>query len=280
MKKIILCVISLFIFPNWCLAVGEPPEGSSTPLVYSPVQIKLIQPKIVKFSPTRSVTGYSKYLSDIESHMPAGHQYRDSDKGTWAHETTHGINSRIRSAYANSGKKLNGFYILDNNAVLIEEPPLTLSTVARYVPTSLRGDVYKLYMVEQRQYWENEPLYVLDEWTAYTNGVIVRSLEYKLSPQGSGQYMLELMAYSFSLCMAVEAKNRQIPGSYDDRQLKAFVMWHAKRSMYVYKLLQSNSKTVRLGQKAYLRKFQKAENLTKFIRWYCGKEWTKRILGF
>ena len=60
-------------------------------------------------APMRQVNIEPKELADIESRMPAGHIDRDSDLVTWAHETTHGINSRCR-VWAGSG--MNAFYCL------------------------------------------------------------------------------------------------------------------------------------------------------------------------
>ena len=84
-----------------------------------------------------------KVLADIESKMPVGHQYKNSDKITWGHETTHGINSRVRNFYHTAGNIRNAFYCLDGKALLLSEPKgLFLHDVARKIPKSLRGKIY------------------------------------------------------------------------------------------------------------------------------------------
>jgi hypothetical protein len=128
-----------------------------------------IEPIWTEYAAQRNITDLGKVLSDIEGHMPAGHIYKDSDKITWAHETTHGINSHLRQKFSN-GQKMNGFYCLNNKAAMILEPPTTISKVAGLVPSSLRGGVYNLYLVSQASSWNDTPLYIFDEWIAYTNG--------------------------------------------------------------------------------------------------------------
>lgn len=116
-------------------------------------------------------SGIPGHLGDIENRMPPGHIYRDSDKITWGHETTHGINARLRNQYARP--RGNAFYVLGNRAALIQEPPTTLTRVADAVPGYMRGRIYDLYLVNSRQWWDGEPLYMVDEWVAYCNGSAV-----------------------------------------------------------------------------------------------------------
>jgi hypothetical protein len=122
----------------------------------------------LKLEPSRKPTE-SGILGDVDCHLPAGHIYRDNDKVTWAHETTHGINARIR----NENRVSNGYYCLFNRAFSIDSPRITLRQIADATPAKLRsGKTYKLYLVQQQRYWNDTPLYVLDELTAYTNGAL------------------------------------------------------------------------------------------------------------
>ncbi|RDJ35436.1 MAG: hypothetical protein DWQ19_11510 [Crenarchaeota archaeon] len=252
-----------------------------------------IEPEWVNYPPLREVTNLGKVLSDIESHMPAGHIYRDSDKITWAHETTHGINSNLRQKYSRSyggrdvwgrsawkeidGKpvfhngRINGFYCLDNKAAIIEEPPTTMQAAAALVPQSLRGPVYNLYMVQQARSWGDTPLYIFDEWSAYQNGSACRAdLEIQERSETVSQ-MLEFDVYALALAMAVK---KQAP-NYDDSQFKRFLMWSLDRSFKLYK---GESRA-----QSYLQAWKTspdAEDLRQFTREYCGQEWTKKVLGF
>ena len=126
------------------------------------------EPRFVLIQPTYSVSGHGAVLDDLESRMPAQHPYRDRDRITWAHETTHGLNSYIRNRL---GPRKQSLYVLEGRCVVLDEPShIRLGDVARAVPQSERGQVYNLYLVQQQRDWDDTPTYVLDEWIAYVNG--------------------------------------------------------------------------------------------------------------
>jgi len=129
--------------------------------------------EVVAIPATRH-SGYRGVLGELEDRMPVSHQYRDADKGTWAHETTHGLNSRIRCAH---GGDVNAAYLYGGHAIILPEPNFTLADVANATPQEWRGPVFGLYLVQSRGDWNNEPLYILDELSAYVNGSVAR-LEY------------------------------------------------------------------------------------------------------
>lgn len=135
-------------------------------------------------------------LGSIESRMPRGHIYRDSDKVTWGHETTHGMNSRIRNKYNTP----NAFYCLNDQAYIIKSPPLTLGQIARQVPRNWRGGIYSLYMVQQQRGWNNDPLYVIEEFVAYFNGAVV-GLECGMQARAQESYAYALEMYGYVLVM-------------------------------------------------------------------------------
>jgi len=126
--------------------------------------------EVVAIPATRH-SGHQGVLGELEDRMPAQHQYRDADKGTWAHETTHGLNSRIRCAH---GGHVNAAYLYGGYALILPEPSFTLADVAAATPQEWRGPVFGLYLVQQRGDWNNEPLYLLDELSAYVNGSVAR----------------------------------------------------------------------------------------------------------
>jgi len=224
-------------------------------------------------------------LADIESHMPAGHIYKDNDLITWGHETTHGINSHLRMKFQRGGygwdgkqwlitqqARINGFYVLENRAAIINEPNTTIRAAAALVPRTLRSGVYNLYMVQQAGQWNDTPLYVFDEWVAYTNGSAVR-LNLKITSRGETVlYMLEFNNYAIAVAMACKTENQQF---------KKFLMWHLERTMELYRqnlLLGDVSQAT-----AYLEKTKTspdAEELRAFARQYFGTEWTQRVLGY
>lgn len=274
-------------------------ERPNQPLVVDPEPLKpeikpeppkRVEPVFINWPKVRSVDGnLGKVLGDIEAHMPAGHIYKDSDKITWGHETTHGINSNIRNrnqkwvvAYTKpffffrkkylvkSAERVNGFYCLEDRAAVIIEPPTTIRAAAAKVPQSLRGGVYQLYLVQQAGGWNDTPLYIFDEWVAYTNGSEVRKDLGITSRAETVTYMMEFNVYAMSLAMVVKEK-----GGYDDTQFKAFLMWNIERSVRIY-----NSEVEATAYLNKLRNNSDAENLRSFARSYFGAEWCKEIIGF
>lgn len=267
---------------------STPSTADAENIVVPDIQEPSVEPIWTNYPPIRSVNNLGKVLSDIEGHMPAGHIYRDSDKITWAHETSHGIHSQLRQKYSRRqvyfrrlrkvflirfpNERINGFYCLDNKAVIINEPNTTISAAARLVPNSLRGKVYNLYMVQQAASWGSTPLYIFDEWVSYTNGSACR-LDLKIrSRSETVSYMLEFNVYAISLAMACKT---------EDTQFKNFLMWHLERTMDLYK----ESKA--LGENPYadeylakMRTGSDANQFREFSRNYFGGKWTKRILGF
>ena len=156
-------------------------------------------PKWVTELPIRTINRkeLGPTLEDIESHMPRFHQYRDSDKVTWAHETTHGLNSLLR----NEGIVASALYMLDNNSFLLDiHPKTTLQRISEL--TKYKGNVYNLYLIQQQGGWNNNPLYVLDEWVAYINGSHT-GVELNLNRGESLEYALEFNFYANALLYAV-----------------------------------------------------------------------------
>jgi len=117
----------------------------------------------------RYASNYSGVLGEVEERMPAQHIYRDTDKITHVHETTHGLNSRLRVKYGG-----NCAYIVNTGGlfIMLQEPSVTLTQIAARVPSQLRDNIYQLYLVEQCQHWNEQPLYVLDEFSSYYNGTV------------------------------------------------------------------------------------------------------------
>lgn len=142
-------------------------------------------------------------LGDIESRMPRGHIYQfPDDLITWAHETTHGLNSKIRNDNRPPGIKTNAFYLLDGKGLVMIEPPgLRLSDVAPLIPRNLRGRIYQLYMIDQQRWWNNEPLYMWDEWVAYMNGTFTRTDLGIESRAETVEYMWEMAVYGSYVAM-------------------------------------------------------------------------------
>lgn len=257
--------------------VLPPPTQPQTPqnpqITPPPPEQPKVVVDIIRWPAVRQVNpdGIGKVLADIDSHMPAGHQYRDSNKITWAHETTHGINANIRNKHFQSGRKVNAFYVLEDRAIVVEEPKTTIGKVAQNVPASWKGTCFNLYLVKQRSGWDNEPLYLCDEWVAYTNGAACRK-DLQMQDQASEiEFTCEFTGYVLTLAYTV----KQNCPDYDDRQFKAFVMWSCERTMQIYANEEGANKRLNA-----IRTSPDGEAIRQFARQYFGQEWCRQALGF
>jgi hypothetical protein len=162
------------------------------------------------------------------------------DRPTMAHETTHFIHSYLRNKYTHAlGRRVNGFYVGRDRAVILDEPAVRKSAVADFVPASLRGDRFEHYVIGQKD-WDDTPLYLFDEWVAYVNDATVAiedAAASKEKPDGSRNNgvhsCVEFVVYATALAMAVEKHD---PAYFArNQQFKRFLCWHLKRSMETYR---------------------------------------------
>ncbi len=193
-------------------------------------------------------------VADIESQLWVGHPYADDDKVSHVHEGTHGINSRIRRLH-----RRPGFYLLNGKALLLDkEPEGTLAGVAKAVPPSVRGSVYNLYLVEMRGDWNEQPSFLMDELTCYTNGAIARKELGIKNRKETIQYAAELIVYTS--CIAYASGDNDI-------QLKETLRYLIERAN-------------RLGAREYLNLSDPdCDEYIQFLRRYFGPLWTLRNFG-
>lgn len=150
-------------------------------------------------------------IEDIESHTLPYYNilgkiviYRNPhDIVNSVHEQTHRINSDIRNKY----KVACGFYLFKNKGFIIKEhPKFTLERIANQVSLENRGIAFEQYLVKQRQYWNNDPLYILDECVAYLNGTYVGiETNNKHRAQDSFYRCLDLYYYG-TICADISKK--------------------------------------------------------------------------
>jgi hypothetical protein len=206
------------------------------------------QPGFVAVLPVRSFFDrrQGRLGSTIQSLLPAGHAYNQPGESAvnWAHESTHAVNSRVQGALVRETKQ-NGWAAmlvqgpkskvespqlatLDFRLAtfICRQPRLRLRDVAAAVPTDERGPVYGLYLLRQQSQWDECPLYVLDEWSAYLNGTTV-GLEIGRPEAASLEQALEFQFYAAALLRAIA----RLDPNYSDRDaLSAFVAGQVLRA--------------------------------------------------
>lgn len=267
---------------------GGSPSGSSTS-TGSGGSSGLPTPQVdwITWTPQQSRSGnaWGTALTDIANHLPSsyGSTYDDSDLVTFGHETSHGIHAHLRNYENDTGARANAFYVLGDQAALVEEPDIRKSDMIPYVPASLRDFRFGTY-VSGASSWDDTPLYIWDEWNAYVNGAEVgvgRVQEGKWNEgwrDQSGNF--EFVVYAMALAHAVS----ELDPSYfaDYAQFREFLMWNTERAMALFEQHQSMSEFQSDSVASYYAAFQTAsdaEPLRQFIRDTFGDAWAAQILG-
>lgn len=182
------------------------------------------EPEFSFLEPLRKVnSALPPSLQDIESRLPPNHGMRDADLVTWAHEGTHGIDSK------HSRDPVRAFYVLDGRMAKFRHPRLTITEIAAAVPPKLRGDIYRHYLDTQTKWWNEQPLYIMHEWVAYTNGSQVRK-ELGWAKRGeTEEHMAEMGVYVSTLVSLTATKDP----TYDLGPLVAFIRWNVARGRLI-----------------------------------------------
>jgi hypothetical protein len=232
-------------------------------------------PQFIEYKPQR-YDPHQDFFGDILSHLRPedGNHYAVQDPIVYAHEATHGINANLRNSYRVGA----AFYVGNNKAALMAQPRCRLSHVAQMIPPALRKDGYQTYFVEMRRHWDDSPLYVVEEWDAYTNDSTVALTTHQIGKRNDVHKLLEFSVYAV---YAVGAAQHYDP-SYDCRPLISFVGWNEDRAMALYRAGQQ-SPTWNWDNGQYLRFVQTspaAADLRRFCVRTWGAEWSRRVFGF
>ena len=162
------------------------------------------------------------------------------------------------------------------------------SEVAPYVPTSLRESRYDMYVDNRESWamaWDDRPLYLVDEWVAYTNGsaVGVDQVNHGLWSGGWRDGMMgtiEFTVYAFALAHAVSEKDPAYWAS--NTQFRAFMAWQAERAMSTYREGADMGSFRWDKQDAYYQRFLEspdAEGLRSFIRQTWGDAFFEQVIA-
>lgn len=143
------------------------------------------------------------------------------------HEDCHYLNSEVRQQYGGTGN-INAAYIGNGCAAIFFEPNIKLSHIAVNVPRNLRGSCYNLYLLKQQKYWNNEPLYVLDEWSAYMARERIK--QYRDTSQSHNLYCIaQFMVYSYVLTDVIRERDKNYK---EIEELEDFVRYMTRWTLY------------------------------------------------
>jgi hypothetical protein len=271
--------------------------SSELPIIVPPQPQPIIPPAPVKpkpgskvewidFQPIKNLSDndWGDYLTDIENHLhpSMGTQYRVGDKPTWAHEITHGIHSWLNNNMQ-KGREHYFLYVGHNKATKIKQPKFKISDVAKIIPTSLQKTRYNLYLKKQQGDWNNEPVYLWDEWVAYCNGAecgieLVSKGIYRPNKNDSCWGILEFNVYAAYVVMAQEKHD---PG-YDNKHMLEFLAWNMERGMRLYHESQQFP-VYNWDNNQYLTHLQTstdAREFREFVKKNYGDDWSKEVFGF
>ena len=164
-------------------------------------------------------------LADVLCRLPDPEYWRDQtdpfDLVTWTHEGTHGACVRLPRRPG-----CHSIYCLEGRSVTIRHPRLTIGQVAAAIPVEERGQIFQLYMVDQRRDWDREPIYLVEEWTAYIHGTFARRQLGLVERQETERHAAEMERY----CRAILALAARVDPDYPDAaKLAAFIEWNAAR---------------------------------------------------
>ncbi len=219
MKKIIF---SLFIINFLGISYAGKKHKNVPP-------VKIITPTFVEVDLVAERIKDNSFFADVINHCNDPSLNFDCFK-TNCHESIHSINADLRNFYSNKlQKKMNGFYVGGGKAVIIEEPNVKKSKIAEFIPKKLRFNRYPVY-IEGMESMEDTPLYIFDEWVAYTGGSKAAFVDEFWSDSVFGN--LEFSVFASALAMTVE--------KYDpvywktNHQFRNFIIWQLEQSYIVF----------------------------------------------
>lgn len=232
------------------------------------------EPKFINVPVSLSRMNENSKLADIVNRCGNGRNGPSLGDGraTDGHESTHMLQANLRNS---NGGRVNAFYMMDGRAVIVKEPGIRKSYVARFIPDSLREHRYGTYVSGQTA-WDGEPLYLADEWSAYINGCIVA-----LDDATSGRHRetsdeacgpLELGIYCVAMAMAVEKYDPEY--FQNETQFKDFMSFQWARAKEVFDkaapVFPFSSQDQLLRN---LRSSPDAEQMRQFIRTHLDGVW-------
>lgn len=178
-----------------------------------------------------------------------------------------------------------GLYMLQNRSVVIWEPDMKKDKVAEHVPQSLRGSRFDHY-VAGTPMWNDHPLYLWDEWTAYINGTEVGLDQLAAGKWNQGRRLASVGPLEFTVYALATGKTiaENDPDRWrQDSQLSELLAFNSRRAMAAVQAAQETEELRHPGFDQYLTNFRTApdaEQLREFARTEFGDEFCQTVYGF
>lgn len=193
-------------------------------------------PDFIEIPKQREINDFGIY-KDVLSYSvekPFGNAH---GRPTNVHETAHGIHATYRNIYYKALKtRVNALYMLEGRIAIVKEPEFLIEHIRPHVPAPLQGYRFQLYFVEQLRYWNDRPLYVFDEWTAYICGGESAVDDFSRANLTTGadsvSGCLEFSVYAVATYLA--AKQRAADYLQQEPQLKRVLHYNLTRAEQVF----------------------------------------------
>ncbi len=141
--------------------------------------------------------------------------FTGDSRSTNAHETAHAIASSLRTQQG-----WNGFYLGSGRGYVLPEPAMRLQDVQ--VPMRHRGWRHDTYLVDQRRWWNDQPLYIIDEWVAYITGGSVALDDHNA---GRGTERSDCVSGCHEFMIYSDYLRQQLPADYQAREAFDSLFW-------------------------------------------------------
>lgn len=197
-----------------------------------------------------------------------------------AHETVHDINSDIRNSHGGAG--YNGFYVLEGRGTVLPEPKILKNDVIAYLPKNLRSWRFATYL-DGQQAWNERPLYIVDEFSAYVaDGIVgvddVEGDRYRGGWTDGVSGCLDFSIFTTALAMAVYDKDpdywQRVP------EFRIFVKWLLELAYKTYKSGYKMKEFVWQTQEELhneLLHSPEAEPMRNFLKTHFGGVWLQPL---
>jgi hypothetical protein len=181
----------------------------------------------------RAAADMPPILADAFARLRDAERQRDpadpGDRVTWSHECCHGVSALADIANGPRHER-HSIYIGEGLTVDFAHPKITIREIAAAIPADDRtgpyGTMAATYLVEQAAHWNDRPIYLVEEWVAYTHGAIYRE---QAGFEGRADTHWRAKAFERWIRVLARLARERDPGYPEIEKLEAFIEWNAAR---------------------------------------------------